>query len=272
MRSRLSLARLPRTIVQRRAGMGHRGHALVRGRSLPAAVQPRPNHRLGLRRVQASRAVRRARRRRSQVRLRPQLRNELQRQAVGYRRITAEMRPIIGWHLKPVDIIINPILDTAYDGVKNLEFVPAARVAYNFTSGWTAAVEEYDDFGPIHAFAPSGEQAHQLFGVVDRSWKGWDIEAGAGVGLTDGYGPAHAQADYRARSEQAGYRFVRLFLRPCTPEHANHAAGVALVAGVLINRSGGFLQREHRGERPRPGRRILGGEADYYRSSPRRRA
>jgi cytochrome c len=24
-----------------------------------------------------------------------------------------------------------------------------------------------------------------LFGVVDRSWKGWDIEAGVGVGLTD---------------------------------------------------------------------------------------
>jgi hypothetical protein len=98
---------------------------------------------------------------------------------------TSEIRPIIGWHLKPWDIIVNPIVDTAYDGVKNLEFVPATRVAYNFTSGWTAAVEEYDDFGPIHAFAPAGEQAHQLFGVVDRSWKGWDIEAGVGVGLTD---------------------------------------------------------------------------------------
>ena len=32
------------------------------------------------------------------------------------------MRPIVGWHLKPVDIIVNPILDTSYDGVKNLDF------------------------------------------------------------------------------------------------------------------------------------------------------
>ncbi len=100
-------------------------------------------------------------------------------------RFTSEVRPIIGWHLKPVDIIINPIVDTAYDGIKHLEFVPATRVAYNFSSGWAAAVEEYDDFGQIHAFAPRGEQVHQLFAVADRSWRGWDIEAGVGVGLTD---------------------------------------------------------------------------------------
>ena len=73
-------------------------------------------------------------------------------------RFTSEVRPIVGWHLKPWDIIINPIVDTAYDGLKNLEFVPATRVAYNFSSGWALAAEEYDDFGPVHAFAPRGEQ------------------------------------------------------------------------------------------------------------------
>jgi hypothetical protein len=100
-------------------------------------------------------------------------------------RFTSEVRPIIGWHLKPVDIIINPIVDTAYDGLRNLEFVPATRVAYNFASGWTVAAEEYDDFGPVHAFAPRGEQAHQIYAVVDRTWKDWEIEAGIGAGLTD---------------------------------------------------------------------------------------
>jgi hypothetical protein len=101
-------------------------------------------------------------------------------------RFTSEVRPIIGWHLKPVDIIINPIVDTAYDGIKNLEFVPAARVAYNFTSGWALAAEEYDDFGPMRAFLPRTQQVHQLYGVFDRTWRQWDIEAGVGVGLTDG--------------------------------------------------------------------------------------
>ena len=32
-------------------------------------------------------------------------------------RFTSEVRPIIGWHLRPIDIIINPIVDTAYDGL-----------------------------------------------------------------------------------------------------------------------------------------------------------
>ena len=100
-------------------------------------------------------------------------------------RYTSEVRPIVGWHLQPWDIIINPIVDTAYDGLRNLEFVPATRVAYNFTSGWTLAAEEYDDFGPLHAVAPLADQAHQLFGVVDRTWHDWEIEAGVGVGLTD---------------------------------------------------------------------------------------
>jgi hypothetical protein len=101
-------------------------------------------------------------------------------------RFTSEVRPIIGWHLKPVDIIINPIVDTSYDGLKNLEFVPAARVAYNFSPDFALAVEEYSDFGPLHAFLPGSEQAHQVYGVIDRTWKEWDIEAGVGVGITDG--------------------------------------------------------------------------------------
>jgi len=100
-------------------------------------------------------------------------------------RYTSEVRPIVGWHLKPWDIIINPIVDTAYDGLENLEFVPATRVAYNFPSGWTLAAEEYDDFGPLHHFASAADQAHQLYGVVDRTWKNWDFEGGVGVGLTD---------------------------------------------------------------------------------------
>ena len=101
-------------------------------------------------------------------------------------RFTSEVRPILGWHLKPVDIIVNPIVDTAYDGLENLVFVPAARVAYNFKSGWIVAAEEYDDYGPLHALLPRTEQVHQFYGVVDRTWKTWDIEAGIGVGLTNG--------------------------------------------------------------------------------------
>jgi hypothetical protein len=100
------------------------------------------------------------------------------------KRFTSEIRPIIGWHLKPFDVIVNPIVDTAYNGIKNLEFVPATRVAYGVAPGWAIAAEEYDDFGPVRAFRPVGDQVHQLYAVVDRKGGLFDVEAGLGFGLT----------------------------------------------------------------------------------------
>jgi hypothetical protein len=99
-------------------------------------------------------------------------------------RHTAEIRPIVGWHLKPWDIIVNPILDSSYDGVKNLDFAPETRVAYNINETWAAAAEEYDDFGPFQQFHAASERAHQLYAVVDRGGRAFDIEFGIGFGLT----------------------------------------------------------------------------------------
>ena len=101
------------------------------------------------------------------------------------RRYTSEIRPIVGVHLHPVDIIVNPILDNSwYGGVKSLDFAPASRVAYNFTSKWALAVEEYADVGPLRQFYPASGQAHQVWGVFDRSTRFVNIEAGIGFGVT----------------------------------------------------------------------------------------
>ncbi len=101
------------------------------------------------------------------------------------RRYTSEIRPIIGWHLHPVDIIVNPILDNSYHGgFKSLDFAPATRVAYNFSPKWALAIEEYADIGPLREFYSASEQSHQIFGVFNRSTKFADIEAGIGFGLT----------------------------------------------------------------------------------------
>ena len=98
---------------------------------------------------------------------------------------TSEVRPIVGWHLHPVDVIFNPIFDTSYDGLKNLDFAPSTRVAYNLSEAWAIAAEEYSDYGPVHRFSPVGQQGHQLYAVVDHSSKVLEWEAGIGVGLTD---------------------------------------------------------------------------------------
>lgn len=101
------------------------------------------------------------------------------------RRITSELRPIIGWHLHPIDIIVNPIMDTSYlHGVKGLDFNPVIRIAYNLSKTWAVAAEEYADLGQFRNIVPLTEQTHQMWAVVDKSNKILNIEAGVGFGLT----------------------------------------------------------------------------------------
>jgi hypothetical protein len=101
------------------------------------------------------------------------------------KRVTSEIRPIIGWHLTKMDVIVNPIIDTAYDGVKNLIFAPSGRVAFKTKPTWQFAIEEYSDFGAFRHFSLRDNNAHQIFAVMDHAAKFMDIEAGIGVGLTE---------------------------------------------------------------------------------------
>ena len=101
------------------------------------------------------------------------------------RHFTSEVRPIIGWHLHPVDIIVNPIMDTSYTGgFKSLDFAPAIRVAYNFSEKWAGAVEEYADYGQFRQIYSATEQSHQIWAVMDHAGKFLNIETGIGFGLT----------------------------------------------------------------------------------------
>lgn len=101
-------------------------------------------------------------------------------------RYTSEIRPIVGWHVGPVDLIFNPILDNSYEGLSRLDFAPATRLAYRFGKDWAIAAEEYDDFGPLRQFLPGSQQSHQLFAVADYGGLPVSIEGGAGFGLTSG--------------------------------------------------------------------------------------
>jgi hypothetical protein len=101
------------------------------------------------------------------------------------RHYTSEVRPIVGWHLKPVDIIINPIMDTSYTGgFKSLDFAPAGRVAYNLSPKWAGAIEEYADYGSLRQIYSAHEQSHQVWAVMNHEGKYVNIETGIGFGLT----------------------------------------------------------------------------------------
>lgn len=101
------------------------------------------------------------------------------------RRFASEIRPIVGLHLKPLDIIVNPIMDTSYlHGPKGLDFAPATRVAWNWTDKWATSIEHYADYGQFRSLQPAHGQFHQLWAVVNHDTKLVKIETGIGFGLT----------------------------------------------------------------------------------------
>ena len=121
------------------------------------------------------------------------------------KRITSEVRPIIGLRFHHTDLIVNPIVDTEYDSFKNLEFVPATRLAYNVSSSWAMAVEEYADYGPLHQFHSVSDQYHQLYAVFDHSGKFVNVEFGAGFGLT----PATDKVTFKLMLSRDLHRFSK---------------------------------------------------------------
>jgi len=103
-------------------------------------------------------------------------------------RFAGEIRGIVGVHLGHFDLILNPIVDTDFNGLGNLEFVPAVRAAWNSGGKLALALEEYADFGPLKHFKPSDEQSHTLFAVIDYGGSSHGLEFGVGRGLTPASG------------------------------------------------------------------------------------
>jgi hypothetical protein len=99
-------------------------------------------------------------------------------------RYGGEIRPIVGARTGKWAMIVNPILDTSFDGISNLDFAPCLRVAYNESRDFALAVEHYGDFGQLHHLNSAQMQNHNLFAVADYARRVLNVEAGIGFGLT----------------------------------------------------------------------------------------
>jgi hypothetical protein len=99
-------------------------------------------------------------------------------------RYGGEIRPIVGTRAGRWDLIVNPILDTSFDGFSRLDFAPSLRLAYNRSATFALAVEHYADFGQLSHLDSRESQEHNLFAVTDYAGKLIDVEAGIGFGLT----------------------------------------------------------------------------------------
>lgn len=99
-------------------------------------------------------------------------------------RFSGEIRPIFGWHLGRCDLIVNPILDTDFNGPAKLDFAPAVRAAFNVSRKLAFALEEYADLGPLGHLRSGSDQQHTLFAVLDYGSSSTGLEFGIGKGLT----------------------------------------------------------------------------------------
>jgi hypothetical protein len=99
-------------------------------------------------------------------------------------RNSGEIRPILGTHLGQWDLIVNPIFDTAFNGIHRLDFAPAERVAYNFSELWAVAVEHYADYGYVSGLLPLNRQSQTGFVVIDYNGDPNSVEFGIGHGFT----------------------------------------------------------------------------------------
>jgi hypothetical protein len=99
-------------------------------------------------------------------------------------RSSGEIRAIIGGRIGPVDLIVNPIFDTSFQGLGSFSLVPASRMAYNFSENWAAAVEHYSDYGRLSHLEPLSRQQQLVFAVVDYKNNILSVEFGIGHGFT----------------------------------------------------------------------------------------
>ncbi len=96
-----------------------------------------------------------------------------------------EVRPILGLHLGKWDIISNPIVDSGFNGARNVSFAPSERLAYNIDEVYAVAVEHYAGYGTLRASAPFARSYQDVFLVADYSFnEANSVEFGVGFGLT----------------------------------------------------------------------------------------
>ncbi len=99
----------------------------------------------------------------------------------------SEIRPIFGWRRRPIELIVNPIVDVTLSGPRRtIDFAPAARLASILSPTWAVGLEHYADFGPIDHFVRSSQRLQELYLVADYSGPTLDVDFGVGRGLTSG--------------------------------------------------------------------------------------
>lgn len=99
-------------------------------------------------------------------------------------RWNAEFRPILGVNSGRWQVLVNPIVGIGLGGKQPDAFLPATRVFYRVAEDFSLGVETYSDLGSFGHFGKFRQQAHSVFGAVEFTLFGLDVNLGLGHGVT----------------------------------------------------------------------------------------
>ena len=105
--------------------------------------------------------------------------------AFAEQRWNLEVRPILGYRSGSEELIVNPILNYAFDKHDyRPDFAPAVRYAHALTAAWKAGIEHYANLGPLDGNLPGRRQVQTTFAIVEWSYHALDVHFGIGHGWT----------------------------------------------------------------------------------------
>ena len=100
------------------------------------------------------------------------------------RRISSEIRPIVGIRLGQVDCDLQSDCGHALRGRRGGLDTSCGALAYNFNQKWAVATEEYADMGQLNHFVSAHNQLHEVWAVTNYNGRKLTVETGVGLGLT----------------------------------------------------------------------------------------
>ncbi len=99
--------------------------------------------------------------------------------------LTAELRPIIGYHDADWLLSFNPIVNTGLSSGSNQtpQFEPALKLTHSIGGESWAGLEYYGAYGALGSFLPGDQVGHTLYVVCDTASYGHDVSVGLGRGV-----------------------------------------------------------------------------------------
>ncbi|HKB82285.1 MAG TPA: hypothetical protein VKD04_03650 [Burkholderiales bacterium] len=97
-----------------------------------------------------------------------------------------ELKGILGYRTERWTFAINPNIDWKVSGPVSspAAFELDSKISYKTDHDYRIGIETYNELGEIRRVSHLNQQSQTLYGVIDASMRGWDLNVGLGRGLS----------------------------------------------------------------------------------------